>query len=99
MRCLALELAEHMIRVNSVNPTTVDTPMVINEPTLRMFLPESESPTKEEFGAVMQESHALPVPWVESRDVSNAVLYLASDEARFVTGVVLPVDAGLLIQR
>ncbi len=99
MKCLALELAEHMIRVNSVNPTTVDTPMVINEPTLRMFLPESESPTKEDFGHVMQESHALPVPWVESRDVSNAVLYLASDEARYVTGVTLPVDAGLLIQR
>ena len=50
MKCLALELAEHMIRVNSVNPTTVDTPMVINEPTLKMFLPESESPTKEDFG-------------------------------------------------
>ena len=99
MKCLALELAEHMIRVNSVNPTTVDTPMVINEPTLRMFLPESESPTKEDFGDIMQESHALPVPWVESRDVSNAVLYLASDEARYVTGVTLPVDAGLLIQR
>ena len=99
MKCLALELAEHMIRVNSVNPTTVDTPMVINEPTLRIVLPESESPTKQDFGDIMQESHALPVPWVESRDVSNAVLYLASDEARYVTGVTLPVDAGLLIQR
>ena len=99
MKCLALELAEHMIRVNSVNPTTVDTPMVINEPTLKLFLPESDSPTKEQFGDIMQESHALPVPWVESRDVSNAVLYLASDEARYVTGVTLPVDAGLLIQR
>ena len=99
MKCLALELAEHMIRVNSVHPTTVDTPMVINEPTLRMFLPDSDNPTKEQFGDVMQESHALPVPWVESRDVSNAVLYLASDEARYVTGATLPVDAGLLIQR
>jgi (+)-trans-carveol dehydrogenase len=99
MKCLALELAEHMIRVNSVNPTTVDTPMVINEPTLKLFLPEWERPTKEAFGAVMQESHALPVPWVESRDVSNAVLFLASDEARYVTGVAFPVDAGLLIQR
>jgi NAD(P)-dependent dehydrogenase (short-subunit alcohol dehydrogenase family) len=73
--------------------------MVINESTLRLFLPEAEHPTKEEFGAVMQASHALPVPWVESRDVSNAVLFLASDEARYVTGVAFPVDAGLLIQR
>ena len=98
MKCLALELAEHKIRVNSVNPTTVDTPMVINDPTIRVFLPESEHPTQEEFAAVMQESHVLPVPWVESCDVSNAVLYLASDEARYVTGVALPVDAGLLIK-
>ncbi|HEX4982100.1 MAG TPA: mycofactocin-coupled SDR family oxidoreductase [Ilumatobacteraceae bacterium] len=98
MKCLALELADHMIRVNSVNPTTVETPMVINDPTIKLFLPESDRPTREEFAAVMQESHALPVPWVESRDVSNAVLYLASDEARYVTGVALPVDAGLLIK-
>jgi len=98
MKCLALELADHMIRVNSVNPTTVDTPMAINDPTIKLFLPESDRPTREDFAAVMQESHVLPVPWVESRDVSNAVLYLASDEARYVTGVALPVDAGLLIK-
>jgi NAD(P)-dependent dehydrogenase (short-subunit alcohol dehydrogenase family) len=72
--------------------------MVINDPTIKLFLPESEHPTREEFAAVMQETHVLPVPWVESRDVSNAVLYLASDEARYVTGVALPVDAGLLIK-
>ena len=99
MKCLALELGEHMIRVNSVNPTTVDTPMVINESTLKLFLPSRSARPRRTFGAVMQESHALPVPWVESRDVSNAVLFLASDEARYVTGVAFPVDAGLLIQR
>jgi (+)-trans-carveol dehydrogenase len=98
MKCLALEFAEHMIRVNSVNPTTVDTPMVINDPTIQLFLPASERPTVEEFAAVMQETHVLPIPWVESRDVSNAVLFLASDEARYVTGVALPVDGGLLIK-
>jgi SDR family mycofactocin-dependent oxidoreductase len=98
MKCLALEFAEHMIRVNSVNPTTVDTPMVLNDPTIQLFLPGSSSPTVEEFAAVMQGTHVLPIPWVESRDVSNAVLYLASDEARYVTGVALPVDAGLLIK-
>ena len=99
MKCLALELAEHMIRVNSVNPTTVDTPMVINEPTLKMFLPESDEPDQGGVRRRHAGESCAPVPWVESRDVSNAVLYLASDEARYVTGVTLPVDAGLLIQR
>lgn len=98
MKCLALELAEHMIRVNSVNPTTVDTPMALNDPTIRLWLPDLDSPTREDLAAIMQETHALPVPWVESLDVSNAVLFLASDEARYVTGVALPVDAGLLIK-
>jgi (+)-trans-carveol dehydrogenase len=99
MKCLALELGEHGIRVNSVNPTTVATPMVLNEPTVKSFLPDSANPTADEFAALMQESHVLPVPWVESDDVANAVLFLAGDESRCMTGVALPIDAGLLIKR
>jgi (+)-trans-carveol dehydrogenase len=99
MKCLALELGEHGIRVNSVNPTTVATPMVLNEPTVKLFLPDSANPTVDEFAALMQGSHALPVPWVESDDVANAVLFLACDESRCMTGVALPIDAGLLIKR
>ena len=99
MKCLALELGEHGIRVNSVNPTGVSTPMLINEPTFKLFLPDSANPTVEEFAAVSQSGHVLPVPWVDSEDVSNAVLFLASDESRYMTGVALPVDAGLLINR
>ena len=96
MKALALELGEHMIRVNTVNPTTVATPMTMNDPTFRLFLPDSENPSIDEMAGPMQEMHILPIPWVESQDVSNAVLFLASDEARYVTGVTLPVDAGLL---
>jgi SDR family mycofactocin-dependent oxidoreductase len=99
MKCLALELGEHGIRVNSVNPTAVATPMILNEPTFKLFLPDSANPTLDEFAAVNQGSHVLPVPWVESEDVANAVLFLASDESRYMTGVALPVDAGLLIKR
>jgi SDR family mycofactocin-dependent oxidoreductase len=99
MKCLALELGEHGIRVNSVNPTTVATPMVLNEPTVKLFLPDSANPTADEFAALMQESHVLPVPWVESDDVANAVVFLACDESRCMTGVALPIDAGLLIKR
>ena len=96
MKCLALELGEQGIRVNSVNPTTVDTKMVIDEQTMRHFLPDQDEPDMEDFKALMREPHILPVPWVESIDVSNAVFYLACDESRYVTGVALPIDAGLL---
>jgi (+)-trans-carveol dehydrogenase len=99
MKCLALELGEHGIRVNSVNPTTVATPMVLNEPTVKLFLPDSANPTTDEFAARMQEAHVLPVPWVESEDVADAVLFLACDESRCMTGVALPIDAGLMIKR
>ena len=94
MRTLALELAPHSIRVNSVHPTGVNTPMVQNEPTMRVFLPGVENPTAEQYAKAMGALNALPIPWVEPRDVSNAVLFLASDEARYITGVTLPVDAG-----
>jgi len=94
MRTLALELAPHSIRVNSVHPTGVNTPMVQNEPSMRLFLPDVEHPTAEQYAEVMGSLNALPIPWVEPRDISNAVLFLASDEARYITGVTLPVDAG-----
>jgi len=94
MRTLALELAPHSIRVNSVHPTGVDTPMVQNDASIRLFLPDVEDPTAEQYAEVMGTLNALPIPWVEPRDISNAVLFLASDEARYITGVTLPVDAG-----
>jgi NAD(P)-dependent dehydrogenase (short-subunit alcohol dehydrogenase family) len=94
MRTLALELAPDMIRVNSVHPTVVDTPMVNNEATFKLFRPDLEHPTVEDFKEAAGGINALPIPWVDARDISNAVLWLASDEARYVTGVALPVDAG-----
>jgi (+)-trans-carveol dehydrogenase len=100
MRTLALELAPDMIRVNSVHPTTVDTPMVQNSMTYGLFapdLPEHER-TKDTLAPRFQELNALPIPWVEPVDISNAVLWLASDESRYVTGVTLPVDAGSTIK-
>jgi SDR family mycofactocin-dependent oxidoreductase len=96
MRTLALELAPDMIRVNSVHPTSVNTDMIQNAATYALFapdLPEAER-TKEVIGERFQATNALPIPWVEPVDISNAVLFLASDEARYITGVTLPVDAG-----
>jgi len=92
MRTLALELAPHRIRVNSVHPTTVDTDMVQNDTLYRLFNPDL--PTRDAFREVSGEMQALPIPWVEPEDISNAILWLVSDDARYVTGVTLPVDAG-----
>jgi SDR family mycofactocin-dependent oxidoreductase len=100
MRTLALELAPDMIRVNSVHPTSVNTDMIQNAATYALFapdLPENER-TKEVLAPRFQELNALPIPWVEPVDISNAVLWLASDESRYVTGVTLPVDAGSLVK-
>jgi (+)-trans-carveol dehydrogenase len=94
MQCLTHELAPHMIRVNTINPTMVLTPMIDNEYAYRLFRPDVESPTLADFAVPSSGGNLLPVPWVEAVDISNAVVWLASDEARYVTGVALPVDAG-----
>jgi SDR family mycofactocin-dependent oxidoreductase len=94
MRTLAQELAPHMIRVNTVNPTTVNTPMVMSDAFFRIVRPDLENPTRDDAAEAFIGLNALPVPWIEAIDVSNAVLWLASDEARYITGVALPVDAG-----
>jgi SDR family mycofactocin-dependent oxidoreductase len=98
MRAFAVELGEHNIRVNSVHPSQVNTPMTINEVTFRLFRPDLENPGPDDFAPFSQMMHTLPVPWVEAVDISNAVLFLASDESRYITGVSLPVDAGALLK-
>jgi SDR family mycofactocin-dependent oxidoreductase len=98
MRTLALELAPHSIRVNTVHPTGVATDMILNEATYKLFMPDAEHPTKEQAMPIFESTNALPVPWVEPIDISNAVLFLASDEARYITGNELKVDAGYTIK-
>jgi SDR family mycofactocin-dependent oxidoreductase len=98
MRSLANEFAQYNIRVNSVHPTTVNTIMIQNEQVWGLFDPENPHPTRESAAPIFQSLNALPVPWVEPADISNAVLFLASDEARYITGVTLPVDAGAFIK-
>ena len=98
MRALALELGEHSIRVNSIHPTTVNTPMLINDINFRLFRPDLENPQLEDVVPVYRTLNVLPVPWVEAEDIANAVIFLASDEGRFITGVALPVDAGYALK-
>ncbi|MDD7813030.1 mycofactocin-coupled SDR family oxidoreductase [Mycobacterium sp. CSUR Q5927] len=94
MRSFAVELGQHNIRVNTVHPTHVSTGMIMNEGTWKMFRPDLENPGPDDMAPICQLFHTLPIPWVDAVDISNAVLFLTSDEARYITGVTLPVDAG-----
>lgn len=94
VKSLAIELASYWIRVNAVCPGAVNTPMTVNENTLKMFRPDLESPALEDAADLLSSINLLPVPLVEPEDVANAVLWLASEEARYVTGAALTVDAG-----
>lgn len=94
MRVYANLLAPHSIRVNTVHPSGVDTPMINNEFTRKWIEEVATSPEK-----AQDLSNALPVPMLEPDDIANAVLWLVSDAARYVTGVTLPVDAGFIVKR
>jgi SDR family mycofactocin-dependent oxidoreductase len=93
MKALVNEVSRHRIRVNLVAPAATNTAMIHNDGS-REFFGFPPDVSDEEYGAAFQAMNALPVPWVEPEDISNAILWLASDEARYVTGTVLPVDAG-----
>lgn len=94
-RTLANELAPHRIRVNSIHPTNVLTAMLDNNATARVFRPDLDAPTLADASEVLSRINMWDRPWVEVADISNAVLFLASDMSRYVTGVALPVDLGM----
>jgi SDR family mycofactocin-dependent oxidoreductase len=95
MRSLAKELAPHRVRVNCISPTNVDTPMINNQVVSSAFRPDLDRPpTRAEFAEAAQAMNMLAVPWIDALDVANAALFLASDEARYITAIDLPVDAG-----
>ncbi len=91
---LATALAPENIRVNAVHPTNVDSEMLHNQGMYRMFRPDVDSPTREQAEAAFPSMNAMPVPYVQPEDVTHAVVYLASDESRYVTGMQMRVDAG-----
>lgn len=94
MNSLANELAPQWIRVNSIHPGNVRTPMLDNEWFCRTLRPDLENPTIDDAAEIIGQFHMMPKPVIEARAVSNAVLFLASDEAQYITGAALPIDAG-----
>ena len=101
MRSLAAELGPHMIRVNTIHPTAVRTPMALNDATYELFVGGTlgadsggEKVTMAGVEEAFKTLNSLPIPWVEPVDISNAIVFLVSDMGRYITGIQLPVDAG-----
>jgi SDR family mycofactocin-dependent oxidoreductase len=96
MRSLANEVGKYGIRVNSINPGHVDTTMLGNEFVWGLFRPDLDRPTKADVVESFRSTNLLPEPWMQPEDVSNAILYLVSDQGRFVTGTTQLLDTGFL---
>lgn len=91
---LAVQFAPFNIRVNGVHPGNVATDMLLNDGMYRQFRKELDAPTREDAEQVFGPMHLLPILYLEPQDISNAVLYLASDESRAVTGLQMHVNCG-----
>lgn len=95
---MALHLASRFIRVNAIHPTNCNTHLLHNDGLYSLFRPDLENPTREDVVPAFTHFQAMPIPYVEPLDISNAVLFFASDESRYVTGQQLRVDAGSLLK-
>ena len=98
MTSLARELGQYNIRVNSVNPTCVDTHMINNDFVYGLFRPDLDKPTREDVVESFTGTHILPVPWIQPQDVSSAILYLITEPGRYITATALVIDAGFIVK-
>lgn len=98
MKVLANELGPHGIRVNTIHPNSIDTPMVRNENTYKLFRPDLEHPEAEDAEPAFAGLNPMGKAWIAAEHVSNAVAWLASDQSYYVSGAQLPVDAAAAVQ-
>jgi SDR family mycofactocin-dependent oxidoreductase len=98
VEALALQLAPHMIRVNAVHPTNVNTALLHNDDIYRAFRPDLENPTREDAMLAFPAMQAMPVPYIEPGDVSELVAFLAGDSSRYITGLNIRIDAGAMLK-
>jgi SDR family mycofactocin-dependent oxidoreductase len=94
-KSLAREVGEYNIRVNAVCPGTVGTDMILNDQFYRLFRPDLPSPSAEDAAKLLEQHHTLPVAFLDPGEISDAVVFLASDAAKRITAAVLPVDGGV----
>jgi NAD(P)-dependent dehydrogenase (short-subunit alcohol dehydrogenase family) len=94
IKSVALEMAANGVTANVVAPTAVNTPLIQNDEVYRLFCPDVQNPTWEDAAPRFAALNPVGVPHIECSDVSEAMLFLASDEARYITGAVLDVSAG-----
>lgn len=94
VKATALEVANKGITVNAICPTNVNTDLIHNETTYRLFRPDLENPTKEDVIGAFTADIGISIPWIELEDVSNTILFLVSDESRYITGETINVAGG-----
>ncbi len=99
VEAIALQLAPHMIRANAIHPTNCDTHLLHNEDVYRAFRPDLEHPTREEAMLALPAMQAMPIPFIDPLDVSKLVVFLASDDSRYMTGLNIRLDAGAMLKR
>lgn len=95
---LALHLAPRFVRVNCIHPSNCNTHLLHNDGLYQVFRPDLEHPTEADVLPAFTMFHAMPVPYVEPVDISNLVVFLASEESRYITGQQIRVDAGSLLK-
>lgn len=96
IKSVANEYGKYGINANAVCPTNVNSPMLHNEQAYGLFVPDVEHPSREQAEERMMAMHPLGIPYVEPEDISQAILFLASDAARYISAEVLTVSAGMM---
>jgi SDR family mycofactocin-dependent oxidoreductase len=94
VKSVAIEVAPLGVTCNAVLPTIVNTTMIHNEPTYRLFAPHLESPDVEDVKPAFGATNPMGVPWVEPSDITDAVMFLLSKKARHISGETLSISAG-----